>query len=222
MKKLIIIASIIIGCSGLALPVHAAPVTDLFTVTLPYASGAYAAGHVFKFAATYDDAGTVMYQYYDGPNGIAQFGAGDDTIEWEYNLSSYSVYGYNLFSDASIASTGFATMPEGLAPYDIFNDNASWYYENQIDVSWYLYYMADNRYFILYHYNTGYEYFDGYTYYLNSEAGVTYDYVSTYSAEGFITRTRIDGIGQVPEPSTIMLLGAGLAGLAFWRRRARR
>lgn len=213
---------VLLGVMAMAMngrPTQAAPVTELFTVTLPYASGAYAAGHVFQFTATYDDAGTVMHYYYDGPNGIAEFGAGDDTIYYTYKLSEYP--GYSIFSDATIASSGFAPQPAGWVPYDVDSYNLTRYYESPDYNYWILDYIADNRQFWIHGYNnSNYGYFSAYDYYFHPEGGTTSGGVYG-NGSLLITRTRLDGNDPIPEPSTIMLLGAGLAGLAFWRRRAR-
>lgn len=46
------------------------------------------------------------------------------------------------------------------------------------------------------------------------------DFTSTYNAPAFDSvRAQFSNVSAVPEPSTILLLGSGLVGLAAWRKR---
>ena len=204
--------------ASLASTAQAVMITELFEVTLPVDSGPYSAGHVFQITATYDDTGTTMHIWEDGANGIAEFGDGDDLLFHTYNLVDYTEF--TLFSDADLSISGLAQLPSGASRRDVYNFNISWYFEN-LDPStygeWILMYMADDIYFEAYvtrkSFSESYFYLEqNYT----DDSGVSQVWITEatiQSTEGLITRT------TVPEPTTLTLMGLGLAGIGFARKK---
>ncbi|MCP3907270.1 MAG: DUF1566 domain-containing protein [Oceanicoccus sp.] len=49
-----------------------------------------------------------------------------------------------------------------------------------------------------------------------------YQYIGTKHSEFYAWAVRSGDVGAVPEPSILLLLGAGLAGLGFTKRAAKR
>ncbi len=198
---------------------QAVMITELFEIKLPVASGPYSAGHVFQITATYDDEGTVMHGWGDGANGIAEFGDGDDLLFSTYNLVDYS--GYTLFSDAELSISGLAQLSAGASRLDVYDYNFSWYYE-YLDPSdngyWVLNYAADDIRFIASVYNmsqspsSSFYLLQNYTDDLGKHQVLLARAVID-STDGLITRT------TVPEPTTLTLMGLGLAGIGFARKK---
>jgi|CXWL01.1.fsa_nt_gi hypothetical protein len=55
-----------------------------------------------------------------------------------------------------------------------------------------------------------------------SESGPSANFTSTFNAPAFDSaRGQFSNVSAVPEPSTLLLLGSGLAGVAAWRKKSR-
>ncbi len=210
---------------SLASAAQASTITQLFTVTLPSATGAYGAGHALQISATYDNAGTTMNIWHDGPNGIAQFGGADDTVNQTFDLANYP--GYTQFSDAQQAISGLAPLPLGTVPYDASSTNFAWYYTVGSGYRGtgytYLQVQADSLIYYLALFSpaewgngTGETCFLVHQAYFHRVLGRGYQ-EGDFCAPGFSSVT-ITG-GAIAEPATLALLGMGLVGLCFSRRR---
>ena len=206
---------------------QAAMITEQFTFALPSATGLYAAGHVFTITATYDKDSTVMHSWYDGPDGKADFGANDDTPYSTYNVSDpfYNHNDWAFFSEAAISVTGLV-LPAGATPRDFYTSNYSLAYEyldSVTDGDFVLQLMDDDLYmgieffgptalhpyagnllFVLEHYYVDFNQIP--------QQSIIIQLVPTSSVQRMV-------ITQVPEPTTLALLGIGVLGLAASRRR---
>jgi len=125
-----IVKILLVGAVSLLMSTFAqsALVTKVLEVNLPYDEGSgYGVGHVFDITITYDSTGTTMHTWSDGPNGIAEFGSGDDSIISTFTNPSISAY--SMVSDASIFISGLKwpyVGPSGRAPFDNKISNYSW------------------------------------------------------------------------------------------------
>lgn len=158
----------------------------------------------------------------DGPNGIAEFGSGDDTLKDTFDLTVPLYDSYTLFSNAQISISGLAALPVGATPRDAFSHNASVYYEWGDAGGWSIEFNADdlNLYVGEAPPPAGSQigYFSWFTlhqYYVTDSGEEGAQSAVVRGDTPFISRSAV----AVSEPGTLALLGLGLVGLKLRRRR---
>lgn len=191
-------------------------VTETWRSTVTYVEGhtAFEIDDTFEWTVTYDDSAQIMHAYEDGTNGIAEGGSGDDTLLTTYCTTAVpSTYyssctqfhsGFAIFADAVYdVSAFYDTMSDaGYTGDDYYNTNAARYWESDNGVvSTGL--VTDDLFF-----NTH----AARTFYAADPNGSTFTQLESRLISSM-------PVASVPEPSTVVLLGLGIAGLGFARRR---
>ena len=207
-----------------SLSAHATIVTQTWEadVTFVYNTSAYTIGDVISWQVTYDNAGTSITIYYDGPNTVAELGAGDDFIRlkecitggtdtgcthyykaWEYLVLSEATYAFELSMSEILASSSLVSFDDTL-----FRDNQSRMY---VYITGQMGFKMEADEFKFEAFNVGVD--SGSMYYYGfTDTGVL-DYTNIqFSA----MRMRSEA---VPEPSVIALMVLGLLGFSVSRHR---
>jgi hypothetical protein len=157
-----------------------------------YATSIWVVGDLLSWSVTYDNANLTSQRYNDGLNGIAESGNGDDTILDTISGGLWTSDAVFTF-DAKMTSY-FATSE------DDTSINFSYYQELSISGSIGLQYMRD-----------------GATLQMDSTSGIFR--AGRFNNRGRVTfnetvLTSTAPLNPVPEPTTIILFSAGLAGVA--------
>ncbi|MET0025143.1 MAG: PEP-CTERM sorting domain-containing protein [Sedimenticola sp.] len=194
---------------------HAALVTETWESTVTYVTHtAFVVGDTFQWTITYDNESQRMSSYNDGANGVAESGAGDDTFYYSHCTTAYAgsepctypgYNSYSFFSDAVFDLTGFTSVMStaGYMGGNVYSHNYAWAYDTTSGVM-YRQYIADDLQFI------------GGTF--GGEYAYTYDSNDRGNSTRF-TSVLISTTEQVPEPATLALMGLGLAGIGFARKK---
>ena len=215
-----LLKAVLAGVLATAAPLATAEIiTDIWhaNITSVVNTSAFSVGDSVSWTVTYDDASTSSHYYGDGTDGMA--GTADDTLLGAINVSgTYSFSADTVTDISSIVSQ----MVAGIADFNSFYDFNSINYDR-------LYTQATNgrMYNDLVH--------DHITFFARSD-GASTNYLSlhynpvglnnykssvisfgNYTIERNVSLPTNDG--DVPEPSDLSLLMAGLAGLSTVRRR---
>ncbi len=202
--------------SALASLSHAALITENYQIVLTTAQDIYSAGHVFHISATYDNAGVVAHHYIDGLNTIAEFGAGDDALDWD-DTCAPCADGESM-SDAIITISGLIPPSGALEPRDVFDTNYAYTYANEYGRLLYL--QADSLYLRIFDHGPAstdfpFDQFDLVQYWNLDPEGTT-------TVEVFDIAPDLVQPAVVPEPGTVALIGLGFAALVAVRKRQQR
>jgi len=207
--------------SALAGLSHAALITENYLVALTEEWDIYPAGHVFHISATYDNTGVVAHYYLDGDNHIAEFGAGDDLVDWT-DICDPCADDESL-SDAVITISGLLAPPDAKAPRDVSDENYAWTWAigDPATTGWRVFYLqADSLALRIFDSGpgseeSGFDAFDLIQHWNLDPEGTT-------TVEVFDFARDLVQPAVIPEPGTVALMGFGFAALVAVRKRQKR
>jgi hypothetical protein len=203
---------------------HAALITETWQSTVTGVNdSAFNIGDAFTWTVTYDNASLIKHVYSDGADGIANLGSNDDLltathctgaaaggIGCDSNFTSFS-----LFSDATYDISNFYDVMSdaNLTGRDVSNTNYAWVSIRAFDNMEFVNIQSDD-----FSFGLGLSQTNGFD--ANGiEFTTSTSYQSVLLSTAGASTSSGSGPVSVPEPSALSLLGIGILGLSFSRRR---
>jgi hypothetical protein len=212
MKKTFVLTGVALTLFCFTANSHATLLESTITATVspygPIATTIWNTGDSFALTVRFDNESNTMTRWNDGPNGVAEFGGGDDTINEIFYLLSYP--GFDFLADAQYSLDPQTSNYQTLLP-DLFDTNwAAAYHQTSPEIYIYAYGAEGLKIDIHDNATTG---LSGLIY----PRSIDEDGVILSQLE-IITRPA----DPIPEPTTMLLFGTGLAGLAGTRIRKKK
>lgn len=197
-------------CLMLSHSTFATTIVETWTANLSGYTGIAASGATLNWTVTYDNASTTMHAYDDGPNGIAERGAGDDFAHTSWSIQNDTGFGfladsYSTLGDSWDTLTGWS---ENFQTIDFKTEN----FDQR-----FLIYATDNV-----QNQFANEYIYGNAYFGNTDPSLSGGTIWAHSTSG-VARSNLYNVSMtaqsVSEPTTLILLGIGIISIAGLHRK---